>query len=647
MTFQAFAESRSISGGFGTKLVGSIGGLDASRSMGYALSGSEKMSEHTETIPERDEVAPENKWDLSTLYADGKGWEVDLEKYEGMIPRVSTFKGTLGKTADNLKSCLDFIRELEMLEENLATYAHLRQSENEGNSQSQERFSRYMAAATRAAAAASWMTPEIHAIPEATMCGFLADEMLAEYRIMLEKILRFKPHVLSEAEEKLLAMQAEANQTAVKTFSALTNVDMSFGTIQTEKGQVPLTQSTFISFLIHPDRGIREKAYFQFYQGFESHKNALAALYAGSVHLDIYRSRVRGYASSRGAALFPDKVHEAVYDTLLETVGAFLPALHDYYALRKKLLGVERLSHYDVYVPLVKDVTVHHSYDEAVAVVTRALKPLGAAYCSALEKGLTGGWVDRYENRGKRSGAFSSGAYSSDPYVLMNYKEDVLGDVFTLAHEGGHSMHTLYSAGNNPFQHYHYTIFEAEVASTFNEQLLARHLLEGASSDAMKAYLIGKQVDDIIATIFRQTMFAEFEHRAHRMVEEGNPLTVDSIRGLYRSLLEKYFGKEVRLFPESDLEGLRIPHFYHAFYVYKYATGLSAAIALSTKVLEGTAQDRDRYLAFLKSGGSKYPLESLAEAGVDMAHPDAIVAAMRRFKELIAALSDLLPVRQS
>jgi oligoendopeptidase F len=252
------------------------------------------------------------------------------------------------------------------------------------------------------------------------------------------------------------------------------------------------------------------------------------------------------------------------------------------------------------------------------------------------------GWVDRYENRGKRSGAYSSGSYTSDPYILMNYKEAVLGDVFTLAHEGGHSMHTLYSAGTNPFPHYSYTIFEAEVASTFNEQLLAKYLLDRATDDAMKAYLIGKQVDSIIGTVFRQTMFAEFEHLAHRMVEEGRPLTVDSIRALYRGLLEKYFGEEVELFPESDLECMRIPHFYSAFYVYKYATGLAAAIALSTKVLEGTEEDRDRYLAFLKSGGSKYPLESLAVAGVDMSTPAPIETAMERFKKLTSTLSELI-----
>ena len=593
-------------------------------------------------IPERHEIKPEDKWDLSKLYTSDGDWEDDLAVFESMIPKISQFKGTLGESAEKLKICLDFMRDLEMLEEKLGDYAHLRLNEDEGMSDSHARFSRFMAMAVQAAAAASWKEPEIQAIPEERIHRFLTDETLSEFRVMLEKILRLKPHVLSEAEEKLLALQAEANQTARKTFSVLTNVDMSFGTVRTEKGEAPLTQSTFISFLLSPDRRIRETAYSLFYRGFDSHKNTLAALYAGSVHLDIYTSRVRGYASSRAAALFPDKVDETVYDNLLETVGAYLPALHEYYALRKKVMGVERLCHYDVYVPLVKDIAVHHSYDEAVAVITEAMKPLGPDYCRTLEQGLRGGWVDRYENRGKRSGAYSAGAYTSDPYIMMNYKMDVLGDVFTLAHEGGHSMHTLYSAAGNPFSHYRYTIFEAEVASTFNEQLLAKHLIDRATSDAMRAYLIGKQVDSSIGTLFRQTMFAEFEHRTHRMVEEGQPLTVDSIRQLYRGLLMKYFGKEVDLFPESDLECLRIPHFYSAFYVYKYATGLAAAIALSTKVLAGTTDDRDQYLAFLKSGGSKYPLESLAAAGVDMSTPAPIKTAMEQFKELTRALSNLI-----
>ncbi len=602
------------------------------------------MERQLNTIPERKDVKTENKWNLSKLYKSGEAWEEGLKEFETMIPGISEYKGKLGESASLLKSCLDYMREVDLLEERIGYYANLRLHEDEGNGASQERYARYMSLATKAAAESSWLTPEIQSIDEKTMAGFLADEALSEYGIMLRKILRYRPHILSEKEEKLLAMQAEANQTAQKTFSSLTNVDMDFGTINTPDGEVPLTQSTYASFLINPDRELRKTAYFQFYKGYETHKNTLAALYAGSVHLDVYKSRVRNYPSSRAAALFSDKVEETVYDNLLNTVGENLPVLHEYYELRRKAIGVDRLAHYDVYVPLVKNVQVKHTYSEAVEVIMEALKPLGDEYCCTLSAGLKGGWVDRYENKGKRSGAFSAGSYIGDPYILMNYKEDVLRDVFTLAHEGGHSMHSWYSVKNNPFQHYNYTIFEAEVASTFNEQLLAKYLFEKADSDSMKAYLIGKQVDDIIATIFRQTMFAEFEHLAHKMVEEGKPLSVESTRKLYRGLLDKYFGPKVELFEQSDMEGLRIPHFYRAFYVYKYSTGLAAAIALSEKVLAGGDSARADYLNFLKSGGSRYPLESLAEAGVDMSSPEPVRAAMMRFRELIAELGGLLGV---
>lgn len=596
-------------------------------------------------VPERYEVAPEDCWDLSSLYPDEKAWETDFEILSGEAQGIARFEGTLAESAARLKECLDFMTELEKREERLGYYAHLRVNENEGDSSAQERFGRYMALAARIQAAASYQTPEIQAIPDAKMKTFLADPLLEEYRIVLRKILRFKPHVLNSAEERLLAQQTEANQTAQKAFSALTNVDMEFGSVTTPEGEKPLTQSSFSSFLINPDRQIRREAYTRFYDGFAGHQNTLAALYGGSVQLDVYKARVRNYPSSRAAALFPDKVPETVYDNLLDTVHKNLPRLHRYYDLRRRVLGLDKLSHYDVYVPLVRDIQVKHSYNEAVEVIAEALKPLGSDYVDTLTRGLTGGWVDRYENKGKRSGAFSAGSYAGDPYILMNYKEEVLRDLFTLAHEGGHSMHSWYSARNNPFQHYSYTIFEAEVASTVNEQLLGRYLLERAESREMKAYLLGKQADDIIATIFRQSMFAEFEHLTHQSVEENRPLTVESLRGLYRGLLEKFFGPHVELPEQSDLEGLRIPHFYRAFYVYKYATGLSAAIALAGGIMDGGESERSDYRAFLKSGGSRYPLESLAAAGVDMSRPEPVEAAMERFGDTVERLEGLLTER--
>jgi oligoendopeptidase F len=446
---------------------------------------------------------------------------------------------------------------------------------------------------------------------------------------------------LSEREEKIMTLQQEAARASRKAFSQLTNVDFAFGAIEVDGAEKPLTQSTWSSFMEHADRSVRQKAYTRFYAVFDQHKNTLASLYEGSVNQDIFEARSRGYASSREMALFPDKVPQSVYDNLIASARAHFAPLHKYYALRKKILGVSELRHYDVYVPLAAKIKTRTPYEEAVETLRQALNPLGNEYTDTLCAGLLSGWVDRYENKGKRSGAFSSGTYTSYPYILLNYKEDVPRDVFTMAHEGGHSMHTWYAARNNPYQHYQYTIFEAEVASTFNEELLFAHLLERAQADAMKTYLLSMRASDIVATLYRQTMFAEFEAKTHAMAEAGEPLTLDALRGVYASLLRDYFGPDMALEKESDLEGLRIPHFYSAFYVYKYATGISAALALADKVLAGGDAERDAYFAFLKSGGSRYPIDALKVAGVDMASGEPVERALRRFALLVDKLEKL------
>ena len=595
------------------------------------------QQQHT-TIPERSEIPAEHSWDLSSLVSGHEEWERQLKIIEERIEGFEEYRGTLRESAERLATCLDFYFETERLGERIGHYAHLRSAEDVGDSSRQERFSRFMQVATRLSAATSFIVPEIQSIPDETIQEFLQTPALEPYRVWLHKLLRFKPHVLSPQEEKLLAMQAEAKQTPEQAFSALTNVDFDFGTIQTPEGERPLSQSTYGSLMQHRSREVREKTYRTFFGEFEQHKHTLASLYAGSVQQDIYEMRARNYPSTRAMALFPDAVPEEVYDNLIHVIHDNLPLLHRYYELRRRALGLDQLAHWDVYVPLVAEVETHTPYEEAVDTITTALSPLGEEYCSTLKSGLLGDWVDRYENRGKRSGAFSAGSYDGNPYILMNYKDDVLRDVFTLAHEGGHSMHSWYSARNNPFPHYDYTIFEAEVASTFNEQLLADYLLKNSEDERMKSYLYGKLADDFIATLFRQTMFAEFEHTAHRMVEEGTPLTVDSIRSTYADLLRTFFGDATELPEVSSMEGLRIPHFYRAYYVYKYATGLAASIALSRKVLQGGREERDRYLSFLKSGGSRYPIESLQAAGVDMKSPEPIREAMQYFQSLVEEL---------
>ncbi len=600
------------------------------------------MNSDPQKIPLRSEVSDAHKWNLQKLFPDDASWEDGLRDFEARAPGIDAFKGTLSDSPTRLREALDFVHDLGLLEEQLGYYAHLRVSEDMGNSEAQGRMARYVSIATAFSARSSFLTPEILAIPDTVMTEWLAGEPLEPYRIFLRKQLRYKPHVLSEAEERLLAMQSESSQTPRHGFNALTDVDMQFGEIITDVGKQPLTHGSYASFIQHPERDVRRTAYLQYIAEFEAHKHTLAALYTGSVQQDVYRARVRKFPSSLEASLFSDDVPVTVYDRLIESVREYLPVLHRYYDVRRRALRLDELHLYDTRVPIVTGVKTHYTYEQAVELVTDSLQPLGDEYVRNLREGLLGHWVDRYENKGKRSGAFSAASYTGDPYILMNYKEDVLSDVFTLTHEAGHSMHSWHSVRHQPFQHYNYTIFVAEVASTFNEQFLADYLMRIADDRALQAYLVNKQVDDMLATLFRQTMFAEFERITHAMVERNESLTVDSLTAVYGELLATYFGPDVPLEEHSALEGFRIPHLYSAFYVYKYATGMAAALALYEQVTHGGTAERDRYLSFLKSGGSKYPLEQLRDAGVDMTTPAPLHTALKKFEALVDQLSALV-----
>jgi oligoendopeptidase F len=449
--------------------------------------------------------------------------------------------------------------------------------------------------------------------------------------------------VLSDREEKLLAMQGTFAGTAGKVFRQLTDADMKFGTVTTGAGErVELSNAIFTTLLLDASPGVRRTAFHQYYDQYQAHANTLAAALSGSNERDVYSARVRNHPAAVAAALFADNVPIAVYDQLIAAVRAHLPAVHRYYDLRKRVLGLDEIHHYDCYVPLVAEFEQRHTWNEAVELVIESLTPLGGDYCARLEKGLRGRWCDRYPNAGKQSGAFSSGTYDSDPYILMNFQEAAIEHVFTLTHEAGHSMHTRFSAEHQPYQYSGYTIFVAEVASTFNEQLLTRLLLRRASSPREKAAIIAREIDSIRATIVRQTMFAEFERRSHASVEGGEPLTLERIRGIYRELLDAYFGPRFAIDEQLELECLRIPHFYNAFYVYKYATGLAAAITLAKKVAEGGAGELAAYMAFLQGGCSKWPLDLLRDAGVDLEKPEPVATALTRFGELVDELDTLL-----
>lgn len=597
-----------------------------------------------ETIPLRSEIPQSDKWDLTTLFKNDSDWEAALLQIERDANAVAQFQGRLGESAETLLAALKAYEALWKNAELVDNYASLMHNADESDERAADMEGRANMASTKASAQTSFFDSELAAIPQESISAWIARDDFGDYSIFIKKLLHAREHILSEKEERILALQGESALTAYKTFSVMENVDLNnlFGSVEVNGKQMPLTQTTWTEFLENPDRAVREKTYKQFYGVFEQHQNTLANLYAGSVNQDVFEARARGYKSSLEAALFGNKVPESVYRNLIETVHKNLPALHHYYSVRKRVLGVEELRHYDVYVPLVKDVQTKTSYDEAVEICREALAPLGSEYTDTLCAGLKGGWVDRYENRGKRSGAFSSGAYTGYPYILLNYKDSIIRDVFTIAHEGGHSMHSYYSAKSNPFMHYNYTIFEAEVASTFNEELVFRYLLKNASDSAMKQYLLAMRASDILATLHRQTMFAEYELKCHELVEGGTPLTAPVLRKTYRELLERYFGPEMHFEESSDMEGLRIPHFYSAFYVYKYATGISAALALAERVCSGGKTERDDYFAFLKSGGSRYPIESLKVAGVDMESAEPIQAALDKFSQIVDGLETQL-----
>lgn len=598
---------------------------------------------NTTVILDRKDVPVEDTWDLTALYENDEAWETDCKWIEHEMDESARFQGKIGGSPASLLNVLNWLSKVGQKVERVMQYAFLHHATDGGDPVNQRRQSLAHQLMTRFSAATSFIEPEILAIDSKSISSWIEKPEFEEHRIMVEKMLRFKPHVLSADEERIMALQGEIGGKAQEVFGVLTNVDLDFGHIITNEGKIPLTQGTYAYLLQNPDRKVRERTYRKFYGVFDSHKQTLASLYDTSVKQDLFRAKVRSYPDSLSMFLFQDNVETSVYDNLINAVHEALPQLHRYYALRRKLLGLKELAHYDVYVPLVEGVTVRHSYEEAVDVICEALAPLGDSYVATLKNGLTNErWVDRYENKGKRSGAFSSGIFSGYPYIMMNYKEDVLRDVFTLAHEGGHSMHSYHSSRNNPYPSYDYTIFEAEVASTFNEQLLADHLLKNAQSKEMQAYILGKQIDDVVATLYRQTMFAEFELLVHRQAEQGEPNTLSSLRTTYRNLLETYFGPEVKLLKTSDLEGLRIPHFYRAFYVYKYATGISAAITLADKVLHGTIEDRDRYLEFLKSGGSRYPMDALKVAGVDMTTEEPVRKALESFASLLDRFEQLM-----
>lgn len=593
-------------------------------------------------LPLRSEVDSKYIWDLSSLFSSWQEWEESFSEIEDSIVSLSSYKGKLSSSSQVLvefyKNYLKQYRELTKL----YTYAHLRSDEDTQDTKNLGLLQRVRNLYARVSAECSFVSPELIEIKDEVIKEFFKDEALLPYKRVLEETRRYKPHTLSPEQEHLLALGQEVFQSSSSIFSQLNNADFDFGHIEHKGKKIGLSHGSYTQLLREGERDLREKAYQKYYSVFNSHKNTISSILTASVQKDIYLGRARRYTSALEASLFSDQISKEVYENLISVISLKLPVLHKYYDYRKDLLKLDKLKIYDTYVPIVDDVDIEISYEEGVDILLESFKPLGDEYVTILEKGLREqGWVDVLENKGKRSGAYSSGCYDSYPYILMSYKPN-LDSLYTLAHEIGHSMHSYFSRENQTFQDSSYTIFVAEVASTFNEQLLTDYLVKKyKGDDAKTAYLINHQLDDIKSTMFRQVMFAEFEKIIHEYAEANRALTLDYYREVYAELLGRYFGPAVELNDFDSLECLRIPHFYSAFYVYKYATGLAAAISLSRKVIKGDKSALNKYLDFLKAGCSKPPLDLLKDAGVDLRGNEPVESACNYFSDLLKTLVSL------
>lgn len=595
-------------------------------------------------ILERSEIKNEDRWDLSPLFRSDEDWKTLFADIEQGISGYDDFRGKLGSSFEVFRKALDFQMDISRKVDAIFTYAHLRHDEDKSGPDYAGFFQKAMNLATRAAQAASFIEPEIQEIPDIDITAWMQDSSIKDYVFHIEKIIRWKPHTLDAKTEELLAMSGEMASSSREIFGQLDAVDMKFGTIKDSHGiERELSHGNFLTFMQDPDRETRKKAFMQYYMAYYDHRHTISASLSGSVKKDWFYARARKHESCLKSALFTNNVPEAVYENLIEAVKKGVPALARYLETRKKALGLDSLNMYDLYIPLVPEVSFNMPYEEAVETCLKALEPLGEEYCAVLGKGLLKGWVDRYENKGKQTGAYSSGCYDSLPYILMNYEPGNINSLYTLIHEAGHSMHTWLSNRSQPYSNHGYSIFVAEVASTFNETLLSSYLLEKYKDDRnMTMYILCREIDNIRSTMYRQTKFAEFEKIIHGKIEANEPLTLEIFTGIYRNLLETYFGGKLVIDEILCLECLRIPHFYSAFYVYQYATGVSAAVSLAKKLMDEGDGQRQRYLDFLSLGGSVYPLDALKQAGVDMTGEGAVLGALAYFEDLVDRLGEIV-----
>lgn len=594
------------------------------------------MPETVEAIPRREDIPESLRWKLEDIYASDQLCEADMSAVRSKIPDMASYAGRLGEDANTLFECLELSDEIDYLVAKAYTYSRMRKDEDNANPGYQSMFDRAASLAVEAASATSFFRPQILAISGDVLERFMSEEPgLALYRMFLDNIRRMRDHTLTESEERIMAMAGEVGHAVPAVFTMLNNADLKFPSIVDADGnQVEVTKGRYIRFMESRDRRVRKDAFDAFYSSYQALINTIAATYSASVKADSFNARVRGYGSAREAALDQNNIPVEVYDNLVSAVRSRVDLMHRYVRLRKKALDLPEIHMYDVYAPIVADVEWPVAYDEAKAIVADGLSALGEEYIQALSAGMGSGWIDVMENRGKTSGAYSWGVYGVHPYVLLNW-QDNLSNVFTLAHEMGHSMHSHYTWNAQPYVYSDYSIFVAEVASTVNEVLLTRYLLDKTDDVAHRMYLLNHFMEEFRGTVFRQTMFAEFEKIAHEMHESGQALTPDAMSRVYLQLNRDYFGPDMVLDDAIAYEWARIPHFYTAYYVYQYSTGFSAAVALANAILEEGAPARGRYLEFLSGGSARYPIDLLKRAGVDMTSPEPVLAALGVFEKTL------------
>lgn len=587
-----------------------------------------------ELLKERRELDPQFMWDLTSMYATDAEWEKALSTLEEAIRKAAAFQGRL-TDAQSIAAYLDAATELGRTLSNLYCYASMRRSEDTRAEAAQSMYARINANYVKAISAVAFAEPEILSLPQQTLDDIANQECLKNHRFTLEKLLRQKPHTLSAAGEQLLAGFGEVFGAPAEIADNLQDADLVFDSVQDGDGHtVEVTGSNYITLQMSQDRTLRERAFRSYYKGYRQHSNTFAAAYSGAVKAATAEAAARHYESSRAMSMAGENIPTEVYDNLVSAVRAHLPAMYRYVALRKKILGLDELHYYDVYAPLVGEQKESYTYEQAQQMVLDAVAPLGEDYQALVKKAYAERWIDVYPNKGKSGGAYSSGTYDSNPYILMNFT-GTLDSVSTLAHEMGHSMHTWHSNHAQPPQYADYTLFVAEVASTVNENLMIEQLLKQEQDPARRLYLLNQYLENFKGTVYRQTMFAEFERDAHAMAERGEALSPAALNNLYAGLVKDYFGPELVMDEEVQYEWARIPHFYRPFYVYKYATGYSTAVALSEAILTEGAPAVKRYREFLSMGGSAYPLDELRHAGVDLATPAPVNAALDKFERIL------------